>query len=104
MVQKQLAYMLGQQQIFLELDDDIEENVDLTEIMSNAHLNNNFLSLARELDIMEAKVPEDIYKSHLETQSKFIYLEIISHSILWGSNFCREPKYVLFDMIYTTPL
>ena len=73
MVQKQLAYMLGQQQIFLELDDDIEENVDLTEIMSNAHLNNNFLSLARELDIMEAKVPEDIYKSHLETQSMFIY-------------------------------
>ncbi|CAG2224105.1 PSMD2 [Mytilus edulis] len=66
LVQKQLAYMLGRQQIFLELPDDIEEFDELTEIMSNAHLNNNFLALARELDIMEPKVPEDIYKSHLE--------------------------------------
>ncbi|KAJ8299161.1 hypothetical protein KUTeg_023221 [Tegillarca granosa] len=66
MMQKQLAYMLGRQQIFLELSDDVEENDELMEIMSNAHLNNNFLALARELDIMEPKVPEDIYKSHLE--------------------------------------
>ena len=34
--------------------------------MSNAHLNNNFLNLARELDIMDAKTPEDVYKSHLD--------------------------------------
>ena len=33
--------------------------------MSNSHLNNNFLNLARELDIMEPKTPEDVYKSHL---------------------------------------
>lgn len=45
--------------------DDYDE---LVEIMSNAHLNNNFLSLARELDIMEPKVPEDIYKTHLENK------------------------------------
>ncbi|KAK6191705.1 hypothetical protein SNE40_003321 [Patella caerulea] len=65
-MQKQLAYLLGRQQIFLELNEDMEEYDELTEIMSNAHLNNNFLALARELDIMEPKVPEDIYKSHLE--------------------------------------
>ncbi|XP_041365311.1 26S proteasome non-ATPase regulatory subunit 2-like [Gigantopelta aegis] len=65
-VQKQLAYMLGRQQIFMDLSDEMEEYDELTEIMSNAHLNNNFLALARELDIMEPKVPEDIYKSHLE--------------------------------------
>jgi hypothetical protein len=34
--------------------------------MSNARLSENFLALARDLDIMEPKVPEDIYKSHLE--------------------------------------
>ncbi|XP_069134068.1 26S proteasome non-ATPase regulatory subunit 2-like [Argopecten irradians] len=66
MLQKQLAYMLGRQQIYLELGDEVEEFDEMTEIMSNAHLNNNFLALARELDIMEPKVPEDIYKSHLE--------------------------------------
>ena len=49
LTQKQLAYMLGSQQIFLELNDDIEEYDDLVEIMSNAHLNNNFLALAREV-------------------------------------------------------
>ena len=34
--------------------------------MANCHLNNHFLNLARELDIMEPKTPEDVYKSHLE--------------------------------------
>eukprot|EP00128_Syssomonas_multiformis_P017422 Colp12_sorted_trinity150504_noHs@33728 len=60
-VRKQMAFMLGRQHIFLE---DVED--DLLETISNLHLNANFLSLARELDIMEAKTPEDIYKSHLE--------------------------------------
>ncbi|WAR01109.1 PSMD2-like protein [Mya arenaria] len=45
---------------------DLYQYDELTEIISNTHLNNNFLALARELDIMEPKVPEDIYKSHLE--------------------------------------
>ncbi|XP_067938039.1 26S proteasome non-ATPase regulatory subunit 2-like [Watersipora subatra] len=66
MVQKQMAYMLGRQQIFLELDEDVEDSDELVELMSNSHLNNNFLALARELDIMEPKIPEDIFKSHLE--------------------------------------
>lgn len=49
MVQKQLAFMLGRQQIFLELDEDTDEYEELMEIMSNSHLNNNFLALAREV-------------------------------------------------------
>ncbi|XP_032664755.1 26S proteasome non-ATPase regulatory subunit 2 [Odontomachus brunneus] len=65
-VQKQLAFMLGRQQIFLELHEATIEDDDLFEIMSNSHLNNHFLNLARELDIMEPKTPEDVYKSHLE--------------------------------------
>lgn len=48
-MQKQLSYMLGRQQIFLELNDDMEESDELTEIMSNAPLNGAFLSLAREV-------------------------------------------------------
>lgn len=65
-VQKQLAFMLGRQQIYLEINESSSEYDDLTEIMANCHLNNHFLNLARELDIMEAKTPEDVYKSHLE--------------------------------------
>lgn len=65
-VQKQLAFMLGRQQIYLEINESSSEYDDLTEIMANCHLNNHFLNLARELDIMEPKTPEDVYKSHLE--------------------------------------
>jgi len=49
LVQKQLAYMLGRQQIFLELDEEMPDYDELVEIMSNSHLNNNFLALAREV-------------------------------------------------------
>jgi len=62
--QKQLACILGRQQIFFELPD---SDVEQTELMRNIQLNQHFLNLARELDIMEPKVPEDIYKSHLES-------------------------------------
>lgn len=65
-IQKQLAFMLGRQQICLEFQESSNHNDELVEIMSNAHLNNYFLNLARELDIMEPKTPEDVYKSHLE--------------------------------------
>ncbi|XP_031849170.1 regulatory particle non-ATPase 1 [Nomia melanderi] len=65
-VQKQLAFMLGRQQIFLELPESTPEYEDLVEIMSNSLLNYHFLNLARELDIMEPKTAEDVYKSHLE--------------------------------------
>ena len=66
-IQKQLAYMLGRHQFYLELKDEEREDFDdLTEIMSNSQLNTHFLNLARELDIMEAKTPEDVYKTHLD--------------------------------------
>lgn len=64
-VQKQMAFMLGRHQHFLE-DLDEGEFDEVNEIMSNSHLNNHFLNLARELDIMEPKTPEDVYKSHLD--------------------------------------
>jgi 26S proteasome regulatory subunit N1 len=67
-VRKQLAFLLGRQQIYWEIDSaKIEDADELREIMNNSRLSQNFLNLARELDIMEPKIPEDIYKSHLET-------------------------------------
>jgi len=47
-----MAFMLARQQIYLELDENMDEYDELVEIMSNAHLNNNFLSLAREVRIV----------------------------------------------------
>lgn len=48
-IQKQMAFMLGRHGMFLELNEDVEESEDLTEIMSNVQLNSNFLALAREV-------------------------------------------------------
>ena len=42
----QVAFMLGRQQVFLELPEDME---DFTEILSNSHLNTHFLRLGREV-------------------------------------------------------
>ncbi|EDV52429.1 26S proteasome non-ATPase regulatory subunit 2 [Drosophila erecta] len=78
-MQKQLAFMLARQQICLELDESVSDYDDLMEIMSNANLNKHFLNLARELDIMEPKTPEDIYKSHLDnSRSRFASIQVDS--------------------------
>ncbi|XP_065191107.1 26S proteasome non-ATPase regulatory subunit 2-like [Sycon ciliatum] len=61
LIKKQLAFIAGRQQYFLT---DEDGSVD---IVSNGHLSTHFLMLARELDILEPKSPEDIYKTHLES-------------------------------------
>ncbi|KAK9502033.1 hypothetical protein O3M35_012641 [Rhynocoris fuscipes] len=66
LVRKQLAFMVGRQQLSLELSNDLPDKSDLTIIMSNTHVNDHFHSLARELDIMEPKTPEEVYKTWLE--------------------------------------
>ena len=74
LVKKQLAYILGRQQIIWNVSELNGEDPDeLTNIMSNSHLTANFLALARELDIMEAKLPEDIYKTYLENTNRTNY-------------------------------
>ncbi|XP_037933411.1 26S proteasome non-ATPase regulatory subunit 2 [Teleopsis dalmanni] len=78
-LQKQLAFMLARQQVCLELDESYPDYDDLMEIMSNGNLNKHFLNLARELDIMEPKTPEDIYKSHLDNaRTRFTAIQVDS--------------------------
>ena len=69
-IKKQLCYMLAKHGHPLKLDEgpcEIEgDDLDMLQnIMSNSNLTENYLTLARDLDVMEAKLPEDIYKSHL---------------------------------------
>lgn len=53
LLRKQLAFMLGRQQIFLTLEDkDCANSEDLSDIMSNVHLNTNFLALGREVGVV----------------------------------------------------
>ena len=66
LIQKQMAYILGRLKIFLELDEDADDAEDLGEIISNSHLNNNFLALAREVYLIldfKLRVRIDIHPS-----------------------------------------
>uniref|UniRef100_A0A5S6R0W0 26S proteasome non-ATPase regulatory subunit 2 n=1 Tax=Trichuris muris TaxID=70415 RepID=A0A5S6R0W0_TRIMR len=62
-VQKQMAFLLARHQVFIDIPDEVPYSSDLRELMSNCNLSQYFLALARELDIMDPKVPEDVYKS-----------------------------------------
>ena len=65
---KQMALILARHRVNYEVEDDDE----LNEIVGNNKLSEQFLNLARDLDVMEAKTPEDIYKSHLAETGGFV--------------------------------
>ena len=61
MVKKQLAYILARQQYSIETEDE-----ELLTILSNTKLAEHFHALGKDLYVLEPKIPEDVYKSHLE--------------------------------------
>jgi len=69
LMRKQLAFILGRQGMPLDLDEEEsieeEERETLIGLSSNSRLTEWYLELARDLDVMEAKTPEDVYKVHL---------------------------------------
>ncbi|CAI4210616.1 unnamed protein product [Parascedosporium putredinis] len=66
-VEKQLAFMIGRQRIALDVDANTADEPDLLECSSNIKLSEHFKALGKELNILEPKTTEDIYKSHLES-------------------------------------
>ena len=77
-MKKQLAFMLARQQYFDVLgedeegdDDDAmeeeedEEDTPVMDILTNTRLSEYFHVLGTDLDVLEAKTPKDIYKTHL---------------------------------------
>ncbi len=64
----QMAYLVARQQIWLDpYAESEEEELELAECLNNTRLSDHFKSLAKELNILDPKMPEDIYKSHLES-------------------------------------
>ena len=66
-LKRQLAFILGRQRIWLDLEGEDAEDPELQECLNNTKLPEHFKSLAKELNVLDPKVPEDIYKSHLES-------------------------------------
>jgi 26S proteasome regulatory subunit N1 len=61
-VQKQLGFILGKQNYGFNV-----ENEEVQQCINNNHIHRYFQYLVTELNLLAPKVPEDIYKSHLET-------------------------------------
>lgn len=59
---KQMAFMLSRQRNPYEVQDDDE----IQKIVSNERLSEHYKSLGRELNVLEPKHPDAIYKAHLE--------------------------------------
>ncbi|KAH9615824.1 hypothetical protein KSS87_003601 [Heliosperma pusillum] len=66
---QQFCYILARHGVAFELDEnmvaDDDEREQLQDIINNTKLSEGFLTLARDIEVMEAKSPEDIYKAHL---------------------------------------
>ena len=71
LVKKQMCLLLGRHRVNYEFDGDEEDAEELNDIIGNAHLSEQFLHLAQDLDVVDAKTPEDIYKSHLAETAGF---------------------------------
>jgi len=65
-LKKQMAFLVARQQIWLDVPTETEEEQELADCLNNIQLPNHFKSLAKELNILDPKMPEDIYKTHLE--------------------------------------
>lgn len=61
LVLKQMAFMLGRQRNPYTTDDN-----ELTRIISNEKLSEHYKSLGRELNVLEPKHPDQVFKTHLE--------------------------------------
>ncbi|KAL6603546.1 hypothetical protein ACP70R_043907 [Stipagrostis hirtigluma subsp. patula] len=69
LLKKQFSYIIARHGLSMEIDDEIaaDENDKeaLQEIVYNTKLSEGYLTLARDIEVMEPKSPEDIYKVHL---------------------------------------
>jgi 26S proteasome regulatory subunit N1 len=68
-LKKQLGFLIARQNIGLDLpsEDKDEDEEELQNCLNNTMLPTHFKSLAKDLNILDPKVPEDIYKTHLES-------------------------------------
>ncbi|KAK2663183.1 hypothetical protein Ddye_001757 [Dipteronia dyeriana] len=69
LLKKQFCYIIARHGIEFELDDDMvvedDDRYALQDIINNSKLSEGYLTLARDIEVMEPKSPEDIYKAHL---------------------------------------
>lgn len=79
---KQLCLMLGRQRTNY-----VTEDEELFKIISNEKLSEHFRALARDLDTLEPKTPEQIFKSHLEEKKNEGKIDSFKENL--GATYCN---------------
>ncbi|KAF2121132.1 26S proteasome non-ATPase-like protein regulatory subunit 2 [Lophiotrema nucula] len=64
-VRRQMAYLIARQRIWFDVSED--DDTDLQECLNNTKLTEHYQALGKELNILDPKTPDDIYKTHLES-------------------------------------
>lgn len=67
-LKKQMAFLAARQQIWLDVSPEEEEDQSFMDCLNNISVHKHFKSLGKELNILDPMMPEDIYKTHLETR------------------------------------
>jgi 26S proteasome regulatory subunit N1 len=64
-IRRQMAFLIARQRIWFDVSED--DDPELQECMNNARLPDYYKALGKELNILDPKSPDDIYKTHLES-------------------------------------
>jgi 26S proteasome regulatory subunit N1 len=68
---KQLAFMVGRSHVNLQYEGEEADAEEVNELVGNSKLSEHYLLLAKDLDVLDPKTPEDIFKSHLAETGGF---------------------------------
>mmetsp|Transcript_89131 Transcript_89131/g.277051 ORF Transcript_89131/g.277051 Transcript_89131/m.277051 type:complete len:880 (+) Transcript_89131:2-2641(+) len=100
LVQKQMAFMISRRRFNHDFEDDDE----LKEIASGESLSKHFIALAKDLDVLEPKLPEQIYKSHLEEKRSTAVLDSAKQNLassfvnaFVNAGFCKDELMTIND-------
>lgn len=97
LMKRQLAFLLARAQIpkeWLFPDESEEIPEDLLDCLSNTKLSAHFREFGKELGVAEAKSLEDVYKSHLENTSTWIW-RVSIHILMHLLSFQRRRQRML---------
>jgi len=64
-IRRQMAFLIARQRIWFDVSDD--DDAELQDCLNNTRLPDHFKALGKELNILDPKTPDDIYKTHLES-------------------------------------
>jgi len=66
LIRKQMAFQVARQRIWLDVEDQ-DDDPELADCLNNTKLPDHFKALGKELNILDPRSIQDIYKTHLES-------------------------------------